>query len=250
MCTSKHFLKSDLDCILPCGDPQSNNKPALFFLSYFLLFADVEFSSYRNMETAIKTVVTTFVKSAGGKDSLDSKSFQKLIQKQLGGIMEVRLYTRFFFFWYTSSLSVYKIMQSCFNLAKSGSVRLLSIQDANKSSAIKEMQKGLDENNDGKVGFQEYLTLIGYVANSLSESQCASKATASQTHRPPWAPQTKTPSVPNFETFHLQFIPCLCQKSVIILLICKLLRATCQNIPTFDLLYCQLCIKLLTTCLL
>lgn len=45
------------------------------------------------------------------------------------------------------------------------------MQDTNKSSAIKEMQKGLDENNDGKVGFQEYLNLIGYVANSLSESQ-------------------------------------------------------------------------------
>ncbi|XP_037532868.1 protein S100-A16 [Nematolebias whitei] len=91
------------------------------------------------MESAIKTVVTTFLKSAGGKDSLDSKSFQKLIQKHLGGIME----------------------------------------DTNKSSAIKEMQKGLDENNDGKVGFQEYLTLIGYMANSISESQCASKASAS-----------------------------------------------------------------------
>lgn len=31
------------------------------------------------------------------------------------------------------------------------------------------MQRGLDENNDGKVSFQEYLTLIGYLANSMSD---------------------------------------------------------------------------------
>ncbi|XP_017280501.1 protein S100-A16 [Kryptolebias marmoratus] len=90
------------------------------------------------MESAIQTVVTTFLKSARGKDNLDSKSFQKLVQKQLGGIME----------------------------------------DTNSNSAIKEMQKGLDENNDGKVGFQEYLTLIGYVATSLSESKSGSNASA------------------------------------------------------------------------
>lgn len=42
-------------------------------------------------------------------------------------------------------------------------------QDTDSSGAIKEMQRGLDENNDGKVSFQEYLTLIGYLANSLSE---------------------------------------------------------------------------------
>lgn len=42
-------------------------------------------------------------------------------------------------------------------------------QDTDSSSAIKEMQRGLDENNDGKVSFQEYLTLIGYVANALSD---------------------------------------------------------------------------------
>lgn len=42
------------------------------------------------MEDAIKTVVTTFVKSAGGKDKLDSKAFQKLVSQHLGGMMEVR----------------------------------------------------------------------------------------------------------------------------------------------------------------
>lgn len=42
------------------------------------------------MESAIKTIVTTFVSSARGKENLDGKSFQKMVKKQLGGIMEVR----------------------------------------------------------------------------------------------------------------------------------------------------------------
>lgn len=44
-------------------------------------------------------------------------------------------------------------------------------KDTDSSSSVKEMMQGLDENHDGKVGFQEYLTLIGYLANSLSESK-------------------------------------------------------------------------------
>ncbi|KAK5606737.1 hypothetical protein CRENBAI_016082 [Crenichthys baileyi] len=91
------------------------------------------------MESAIKTVVTTFLSSSKGKEGLDSKSFQKLVQKQLGSVME----------------------------------------DTNSSSAIKEMQLGLDENNDGKVSFKEYLSMIGYLANSLSQSKTESKANAS-----------------------------------------------------------------------
>ncbi|XP_012721168.2 protein S100-A16 [Fundulus heteroclitus] len=91
------------------------------------------------MESAIKTVVTTFLSSARGKESLDTKSFQKLVQKQLGGVME----------------------------------------DTSSSSAIKEMQQGLDENSDGKVSFQEYLQLIGYIANSLSQSKSGSKENTS-----------------------------------------------------------------------
>uniref|UniRef100_A0A3P8RW50 EF-hand domain-containing protein n=1 Tax=Amphiprion percula TaxID=161767 RepID=A0A3P8RW50_AMPPE len=51
---------------------------------------------------------------------------------------------------------------------------LCFLQDTNSASAIKEMQQGLDENNDGKVSFQEYLTLIGYLANSLSQSKTGS----------------------------------------------------------------------------
>ncbi|KAM4580858.1 protein S100-A16 isoform 1-T2 [Odontesthes bonariensis] len=91
------------------------------------------------MESAIKTLVTTFLSSSNGKENLDSKSFKKLVQKQLGGMME----------------------------------------DTNSSSAIKEMQQGLDENSDGKVSFQEYLSLIGYLANSLSQSKSGSNANSS-----------------------------------------------------------------------
>ncbi|KAM9852518.1 protein S100-A16 [Aulostomus maculatus] len=89
------------------------------------------------MESAIKTVVTTFLQSSRGKENLDSKTFQKLIQKQLCGVME----------------------------------------DTNSSSAIKEMQRGLDENKDGKVSFQEYLTLIGYIASSISQSKTGQQTT-------------------------------------------------------------------------
>ena len=91
------------------------------------------------MEAAIKTVVTTFLNTAKGKENLDGKSFQKLVSKNLCGIME----------------------------------------DTNSTSAVKEMQRGLDENNDGKVSFQEYLTLIGYVASPLSQSKSGSNAAAS-----------------------------------------------------------------------
>ncbi|XP_008287122.1 protein S100-A13 [Stegastes partitus] len=91
------------------------------------------------MESAIQTLVTTFLSSSRGKENLDGKSFQKMVQKQLGGLME----------------------------------------DTNSSSAIKEMQQGLDVNNDGKVSFQEYLSLIGYLANSLSQSKTGSSADAS-----------------------------------------------------------------------
>ncbi|XP_033496278.1 protein S100-A13 [Epinephelus lanceolatus] len=91
------------------------------------------------MESAIKTVVTTFLSSARGKENLDGGGFQKLVKNQLGGLM----------------------------------------QDANCSSAVKEMQQGLDANKDGKVSFQEYLTLIGYLANALSQSKTGATQDAS-----------------------------------------------------------------------
>ncbi|KAF6739702.1 Protein S100-A16 [Oryzias melastigma] len=85
-----------------------------------------------DMESAIKTMVTTFLSSTKGKESLDSQSFQKMIQNNLSGMME----------------------------------------DTDSKSAIKDMQQGLDDNSDGKVSFQEYLNLIGYLANSLSQKKC------------------------------------------------------------------------------
>ncbi|XP_031708857.1 protein S100-A13 [Anarrhichthys ocellatus] len=91
------------------------------------------------MEAAIKTVVTTFLTSTRGKENLEGGAFQKLVKKQFGGMME----------------------------------------DATCSSAVKEMQQGLDADNDGKVSFQEYLTLIGYLANSASERKAGANANAS-----------------------------------------------------------------------
>ncbi|PWA23931.1 hypothetical protein CCH79_00010989 [Gambusia affinis] len=92
-----------------------------------------------DMESAIKTIVTTFLSSARGKENLDSKTFQKMVKSQLSGVME----------------------------------------DTNSSSAIKEMQQGLDSDSDGKVDFQEYLSLIGYIANSMSQSKSEPTANSS-----------------------------------------------------------------------
>ncbi|KAL1259399.1 hypothetical protein QQF64_009976 [Cirrhinus molitorella] len=93
-----------------------------------------------NMEGAIKTVVMQFLSSARGKESLGGKNFQKLVQSQLGNILS----------------------------------------DTDSSSAVKDMMKGLDDNQDGKVSFQEYLTLVGYLANSLSEQKTQSAAASGQ----------------------------------------------------------------------
>lgn len=81
------------------------------------------------MESAIQTVVSVYLKSAKGKASLGGKDFDNLVKKQLGNIME----------------------------------------DTDSSAAMKEMRKGLDENNDGKVSFPEYLSLIGHLAKSYSQ---------------------------------------------------------------------------------
>ncbi|XP_074540214.1 protein S100-A16 [Halichoeres trimaculatus] len=86
------------------------------------------------MESAIKSIVTTFLSSSKGGENMSGGAFQKMVKKQLGTMME----------------------------------------DTNSSSAVKEMQRGLDENNDGKVSFQEYLTLIGYLANAVSQQKCGS----------------------------------------------------------------------------
>ncbi|XP_077067411.1 protein S100-A13 [Siphateles boraxobius] len=85
------------------------------------------------MEGAIKTVVMQYLSSARGKETLGGKNFQKLVQSQLGNVLS----------------------------------------DTDSSSAVKDMMKGLDDNQDGKVSFQEYMTLVGYLANSISEQKTA-----------------------------------------------------------------------------
>lgn len=49
----------------------------------------------------------------------------------------------------------------------------LCVQDTDSSKAIKDMRQGLDSNQDGKVSFQEYMTLIGYLANGVSQQHGA-----------------------------------------------------------------------------
>ncbi|XP_052000494.1 protein S100-A13-like [Xyrauchen texanus] len=92
------------------------------------------------MESAIKTVVMQYLSSARGKESLSGKSFQKLVQGQLGNILA----------------------------------------DTDSSSAVKDMMKGLDDNQDGKVSFEEYMRLMGYVANSLSEQKAQNNTSGPQ----------------------------------------------------------------------
>lgn len=113
------------------------------------------------MEDAIKKIVTIFLKSSRGKENLDGRSFQKMVSSQFSNIMEVKL----------SSLHSYLSY-----FLWGSHVCLCLLQDTESSSAIKEMQQGLDENNDGKVSFQEYMTLIGYVANSISDRKATQKS--------------------------------------------------------------------------
>lgn len=47
-----------------------------------------------DMEAAIKTVVLTFINSAKNKDGLGQNDFKKLVQKQLGNILAVRISTK------------------------------------------------------------------------------------------------------------------------------------------------------------
>lgn len=100
-----------------------------------------------NMEGAIKTVVSVFLKSAKGKENLGGKDFQNLVKNQLKNILT----------------------------------------DTDSSEAIKNMRQGLDANQDGKVGFQEYMTLIGYLAQSVSQQRCDKEAQVASS-----GPETKT----------------------------------------------------------
>ncbi|XP_051519691.1 S100 calcium binding protein U [Myxocyprinus asiaticus] len=85
------------------------------------------------METAIKTVVGVFLKSAKGKENLGSKDFQNLVKNNLNNIL----------------------------------------MGAENNDEIKGMCQQLDNNQDGKVSFQEYMKLIGYLAQALSDKRCS-----------------------------------------------------------------------------
>ncbi|XP_051728099.1 S100 calcium binding protein U [Ctenopharyngodon idella] len=89
------------------------------------------------MESAIKTVVGVYLKSSKGKESLGGKEFQSLVKNQLKNI-------------------------------------LTGTED---NEAVKNMRQQLDNNQDGKVSFQEYMNLIGYLAQSVSEQRCLEKET-------------------------------------------------------------------------
>uniref|UniRef100_A0A4W5MTE8 S100 calcium binding protein U n=1 Tax=Hucho hucho TaxID=62062 RepID=A0A4W5MTE8_9TELE len=92
------------------------------------------------MESAIQTIVGVFLKSAKGKESLGGNDFQKLVKSQLHNIM----------------------------------------MDTDSSEAVKKMRQGLDANQDGKVNFEEYMNLVGYLATSLSV-QCTAAVCCNNT---------------------------------------------------------------------
>ncbi|XP_039978312.1 S100 calcium binding protein U [Xiphias gladius] len=92
------------------------------------------------MEAAIQTMVKVFLKSTKGKESLGKKEFQSLVKSQLSNILS----------------------------------------DTDSKEAVNNMGQGLDENQDGKVGFEEYLKLVGYLALSVSEQRSLAKEEPAQ----------------------------------------------------------------------
>lgn len=62
-----------------------------------------------DMEGAIKTVVMQYLSSARGKESLGAKSFQKLVQGQLGNILSVRSSVLTFDQMFLTNLSVFLV---------------------------------------------------------------------------------------------------------------------------------------------
>ncbi|XP_077598996.1 S100 calcium binding protein U [Stigmatopora nigra] len=86
------------------------------------------------MEDAIQTVVKVFLKSGKGKDTLGAKDFENMVKSQLSNVLT----------------------------------------DTVNKEAVQNMRKGLDSDKDGKVGFEEYMVLVGYLANSVSEQRCRS----------------------------------------------------------------------------
>lgn len=55
-----------------------------------------------------------------------------------------------------------------------------TIQGTDSKEAIDNMGKGLDSDQDGKVGFEEFMKLVGYVACSLSEQRSLAKEEPAQ----------------------------------------------------------------------
>ncbi|XP_016317958.1 S100 calcium binding protein U isoform X3 [Sinocyclocheilus anshuiensis] len=89
------------------------------------------------MEAAIKTVVSVYLKSSKGKENLGGKEFQSLVKNQLKNILT----------------------------------------GSEDNEAVKNMRQQLDNNQDGKVSFQEYMNLIGYLAQAVSEQRCLENET-------------------------------------------------------------------------
>ncbi|XP_041810806.1 S100 calcium binding protein U [Chelmon rostratus] len=92
------------------------------------------------MEAAIQTLVKVFLKSGKGKESLGKKEFQNLVKSQLSNILS----------------------------------------DTESKEAVNNMGQGLDADQDGKVGFEEYMKLVGYLAVSLSEQRGLAKEEPAQ----------------------------------------------------------------------
>lgn len=92
------------------------------------------------MEAAIQTMVKVFLKSTKGKESLGKSQFQSLVKNQLSNILA----------------------------------------DTDSKEAVNNMGQGLDANQDGKVGFEEYLKLVGYLAVSLSDQRSLTKEEPAQ----------------------------------------------------------------------
>lgn len=97
------------------------------------------------MENAIQSLVKVYLKSTKGKEYLGKKEFQNLVTNQLGNILS----------------------------------------DSDSNEAVNNMAQGLDANQDGKVGFQEYMKLIGYLAVSLSEQRNQNAASGQVTQSTP-----------------------------------------------------------------
>lgn len=92
------------------------------------------------MEAAIQSVVKVFLKASKGKESLGRKEFQSLVKTQLCNILS----------------------------------------DTDSKEAVNNMAQSLDANQDGKVAFEEFMKLVGYLSTSLSEQRVLAAKEPSQ----------------------------------------------------------------------